>query len=96
MVTTYIYIVFFPHLLVANVHFSSSLTQFISNNYVIICTAFESAGVDLEKPIVTTCGGAVVACLLAFSLSQLGKSVPVYDVSATGGLTFSNEDHTSM
>ena len=30
-----------------------------------------------------TCGGAVVAGMLAFSLHQIGKQVPVYDVSGS-------------
>lgn len=43
--------------------------------------AFDSVGVDLEKPMLMTCGGAVVAGMLAFSLHQIGKQVPVYDGS---------------
>ena len=56
----------------------------MSSNYDVLFTsfaAFESSGVDVEKPLLVTCGGAVVAGLLAFSLYQLGKQVPVYDVS---------------
>ena len=34
----------------------------------------------MDKPLLVSCGGAVVAGLLAFGLYQLGKSVPVYDV----------------
>ena len=55
---------------------------------VIVClsvclssSVFESAGVDLSKPLLVTCGGAVVAPFLAFSLFQLGINAPVYDVS---------------
>jgi thiosulfate/3-mercaptopyruvate sulfurtransferase len=35
--------------------------------------AFVSAGVDLDKPIVTTCGSGVTAAILAFALEALGK-----------------------
>ncbi len=44
--------------------------------------AFEGAGVDLAKPIVTTCGSGVTAALLALALAQLGhRKVSVYDGS---------------
>ena len=44
-------------------------------------SAFQSGGVDLSQPIVFTCGGAMVAPLVAFSLHLTGLSAPVYDVS---------------
>jgi len=45
-------------------------------------TAFEAAGVDLGKPIVTTCGSGVTAALLALGLARLGcEDVAVYDGS---------------
>jgi thiosulfate/3-mercaptopyruvate sulfurtransferase len=47
-------------------------------------SAFETAGVDLAKPIVTTCGSGVSAALLALALARLGRhDVPVYDGSWT-------------
>ena len=43
---------------------------------------FESAGLNLDKPVVTSCGSGVTACVLAFGLHLLGKSdVAVYDGS---------------
>jgi len=43
---------------------------------------FEAAGVDLKKPIVTTCGSGVTAALLALGLARLGREdVAVYDGS---------------
>jgi thiosulfate/3-mercaptopyruvate sulfurtransferase len=43
---------------------------------------FQSAGLDLNKPVVTSCGSGVTACVLAFGLHLLGKSdVAVYDGS---------------
>ncbi|HWC20429.1 MAG TPA: 3-mercaptopyruvate sulfurtransferase [Terriglobales bacterium] len=43
---------------------------------------FEDAGLDLNKPAVTSCGSGVTACVLAFGMHLLGKSdVAVYDGS---------------
>lgn len=39
------------------------------------------AGVDPERPIVTTCGSGVTAATLAFALHLLGHEVPIYDGS---------------
>jgi thiosulfate/3-mercaptopyruvate sulfurtransferase len=38
-----------------------------------IAAAFTFAGVDLDKPIITTCGSGVTAAVLAFALDALGK-----------------------
>ena len=35
--------------------------------------AFEAAGVDLSKPMVTTCGSGITACVLLFGAHLLGK-----------------------
>lgn len=44
--------------------------------------AFAEAGVDLEKPMVTSCGGGVTAALAMFGAELLGKSdVALYDGS---------------
>jgi thiosulfate/3-mercaptopyruvate sulfurtransferase len=44
--------------------------------------AFVGAGIDLTKPVVTTCGSGVTACVLAFGLHLLGKQdVALYDGS---------------
>jgi len=44
--------------------------------------AFAAAGIDLAKPVVTTCGGGVTAAVLLFALHLLGKAdVALYDGS---------------
>jgi len=45
--------------------------------------AFEKAGVNLDKPIITSCGGGVTAAVLCFALHLLGKDdeVSLYDGS---------------
>jgi thiosulfate/3-mercaptopyruvate sulfurtransferase len=44
--------------------------------------AFEEAGVDLRKPLVTTCGSGVTAAVLLFGAHLLGKrDVRLYDGS---------------
>jgi thiosulfate/3-mercaptopyruvate sulfurtransferase len=44
--------------------------------------AFEAAGVDLSKPMVTTCGSGVTAAVLLFGAHLLGKEdVALYDGS---------------
>ena len=45
---------------------------------------FGAAGVDLEKPIVTTCGSGISAAILALGLARIGRDdVAVYDGSWT-------------
>ena len=44
--------------------------------------AFAAAGIDLARPVVTTCGGGVTAAVLLFALHLLGKDdVALYDGS---------------
>lgn len=44
--------------------------------------AYEGAGIDLARPIVTTCGSGVTAAILLFGLALLGKrDVALYDGS---------------
>jgi len=45
-------------------------------------SSFEHAGIDLDRPVVTTCGGGVTAAVLLFALHLLGKDdVALYDGS---------------
>jgi len=44
--------------------------------------AFEAAGVDLERPVIASCGSGVTACVLLFALDRLGKTdTALYDGS---------------
>ena len=44
--------------------------------------AFAEAGIDLDRPVVTTCGSGVTAAVLLFALHLLGKvDVALYDGS---------------
>jgi thiosulfate/3-mercaptopyruvate sulfurtransferase len=47
-----------------------------------IAAAFKSAGVDLDRPVVTSCGSGVTAAILTFAIDALGKPPgAVYDGS---------------
>jgi thiosulfate/3-mercaptopyruvate sulfurtransferase len=47
-----------------------------------LAALFADAGVDIDRPIVTTCGSGVSAAILALALARLGRAdVPVYDGS---------------
>jgi thiosulfate/3-mercaptopyruvate sulfurtransferase len=39
-----------------------------------VAAVFKEAGVDLDKPIITTCGSGVTAAVLTFALESLGKT----------------------
>ncbi len=47
-----------------------------------LAAVFEAAGVDLERPVVTSCGSGITACVLALGLARLGRwRAAVYDGS---------------
>ncbi|MGA7515846.1 MAG: 3-mercaptopyruvate sulfurtransferase [Pseudolabrys sp.] len=47
-----------------------------------IAAAFNKAGIDTDKPIITTCGSGVTAVVLAMGLDAIGKKMPrIYDGS---------------
>lgn len=47
-----------------------------------IAAAFNKAGIDTDKPIITTCGSGVTAVILAMGLDAIGKKMPrIYDGS---------------
>jgi thiosulfate/3-mercaptopyruvate sulfurtransferase len=46
--------------------------------------AFEDAGVDLDKPIITSCGSGMTAAILTFALDSIGRTAKgLYDGSWT-------------
>lgn len=46
-----------------------------------LAQSFKDAGIDLDKPIVTTCGSGMTAAVLLFGLHLLGKDSALYDGS---------------
>ena len=46
-----------------------------------LARAFAEAGVDLDRPVITTCGSGVTASVLALALEVLGRPAAVYDGS---------------
>jgi len=61
-------------------------TDIVENGRLVdparIRKAFEKGGVDLDKPVITTCGSGVTAVVLALGLEALGKDMPrIYDGS---------------
>lgn len=49
-----------------------------------LSASFEGAGIDLKKPVITSCGSGITACVLAFGLHLLGhQRVAVFDGSWT-------------
>ena len=43
--------------------------------------AFRDAGVDLDRPVITSCGSGVTAAILTLGLAELGRSSRLYDGS---------------
>jgi thiosulfate/3-mercaptopyruvate sulfurtransferase len=43
--------------------------------------AFTNAGIDLDRPIITSCGSGVTAAVLTLALDSLGKNARLYDGS---------------
>ncbi|RZJ45082.1 MAG: 3-mercaptopyruvate sulfurtransferase [Brevundimonas sp.] len=43
--------------------------------------AFVEAGVDIDRPVITTCGSGVTAAILTLGLAELGRTSRLYDGS---------------
>ncbi|MCV6596705.1 MAG: rhodanese-like domain-containing protein, partial [Mangrovicoccus sp.] len=58
-----------------NVHYASLLAE---NGTMLdadaLKAAFEAAGVDLGKPVITTCGSGVTAAILSLAMERMGKT----------------------
>lgn len=48
---------------------------------VALQAAFRDAGVDLDRPVITSCGSGVTAAILSLGLAELGRSSRLYDGS---------------
>lgn len=46
-----------------------------------LAQAFRDAGIDPERPVVTTCGSGVTAAILSLGLAELGQGSRLYDGS---------------
>jgi thiosulfate/3-mercaptopyruvate sulfurtransferase len=47
-----------------------------------LTAAFTAGGVDLDKPVITSCGSGITACILALAFERIGKTDhAVYDGS---------------
>jgi thiosulfate/3-mercaptopyruvate sulfurtransferase len=65
-----------------NVPFGVVLQDGRLASHETIAAAFKEAGVDLERPVVTSCGSGVTASILTFAIEALGKPPGrVYDGS---------------
>lgn len=47
----------------------------------VLEAAFRDAGIDPDRPVVTTCGSGVTAAILSLGLAELGRSSRLYDGS---------------
>jgi thiosulfate/3-mercaptopyruvate sulfurtransferase len=65
-----------------NVPFGQVLQDGRLASHETIAAAFKNAGVDLDKPVITSCGSGVTASILTFAIEALGKPAGrVYDGS---------------
>ncbi|MBV1706622.1 MAG: 3-mercaptopyruvate sulfurtransferase [Hyphomicrobiales bacterium] len=65
-----------------NLPFAEIVTDGSLKTPEAITAAFEAAGVDLDRPIITSCGSGVSAAILALGLEAIGRRVSaIYDGS---------------
>jgi thiosulfate/3-mercaptopyruvate sulfurtransferase len=66
--------------------FSVPFTEIVENGRLAsperIAQAFKKAGVDIDQPVITSCGSGVTAAILTLGLETLGKKpARIYDGS---------------
>jgi len=66
--------------------FNVPYTEIVENGRLVsperIAAAFKKGGVDLDKPVITSCGSGVTAAILTLGLDALGKKpARIYDGS---------------
>jgi thiosulfate/3-mercaptopyruvate sulfurtransferase len=68
-----------------NVHYKALLNEDgTMQDTAALRAAFEQAGVDLDKPVITSCGSGVTAAILSLALERLGHAQhSLYDGSWT-------------
>ena len=65
-----------------NLPFSEIVADGRLRDRAALRAALQAEGIDLDRPVVTTCGSGVTASVLALALYELGRTdVPVYDGS---------------
>jgi thiosulfate/3-mercaptopyruvate sulfurtransferase len=65
-----------------NLHYAKIVQDGHLADPATILAALDEAGIDPEKPIITTCGSGVTAAILALALEQAGHPVKaLYDGS---------------
>lgn len=68
----------------ANVHYSALLEDGQLRDSVELRDIFERAGVDLTRPVTTSCGSGITAAILTLALTSLGhRKLSLYDGSWT-------------
>ncbi|MEM8814031.1 MAG: 3-mercaptopyruvate sulfurtransferase [Pseudomonadota bacterium] len=67
-----------------NVHYAGLLQDGQLRDEAALRSAFEAAGVDITRPITTTCGSGISAAILTLALTTLGhRKLSLYDGSWT-------------
>jgi len=65
-----------------NVHYASVVVDGRLASPQQLAAAFTAGGVDIDQPIITSCGSGVTAAILSFALDALGRPTSrVYDGS---------------
>ncbi|ACA20161.1 Rhodanese domain protein [Methylobacterium sp. 4-46] len=67
-----------------NVHYAALQERGMLKDPAALAQVFRDAGIDLDRPVVTTCGSGVTAAVVALALESLGKPPrALYDGSWT-------------